>query len=64
MRVSSSGSARLVGSGRFVAYQDRAPWAPFGRQDAVAQVARFQSEYQERLADSVSRLDSDSIVDR
>jgi hypothetical protein len=54
----------LIDPGRIVGYPDRAQRAPFGRQEAVAQVARFQSEYPEPLADSGSRLDSDSIVDR
>ena len=54
----------LIDPGRIVGYPDRAQRAPFGRQEAVAQVARFQSEYPEPLADSGSRLDPDSIVDR
>jgi hypothetical protein len=47
--ASSPNWASLESSGRIVAYPDRAPRAQFGRQEAVAQVARFQSEYPEPL---------------
>ena len=57
-------SALVLAVAWIVGYPDRAQRAPFGRQEAVAQVARFQSEYPEPLTDSGSRLDSDSIVDR